>query len=117
MTVRTLTLLVAVAVGEGGVGHFWPGEDRSRNEDDDDTDLDDEDFVDPRNLSVTRLGKSPFSRALYVTWSLTRPNRSRKSRHFAREPPPQLFGVIPVVDVATRLDDVSVDTRDPPRRL
>ncbi|GAA5946869.1 hypothetical protein JCM3765_002052 [Sporobolomyces pararoseus] len=45
------------SLGEGGIGFFWPGEDKERNEDDSD-DEDDEDFVDPRNLSVTRLGHS-----------------------------------------------------------
>lgn len=39
-------------VGEGGVGYFWPHEDAAIDEEVED----DEDLVDPRNLSVTRLG-------------------------------------------------------------
>ncbi|GAA5976485.1 hypothetical protein JCM10908_005516 [Rhodotorula pacifica] len=39
-------------LGEGAQGYFWPSEDQN----DQDADSDDEDEVDPRNLSVTRLG-------------------------------------------------------------
>lgn len=41
-----------VAVGEGGTGYFWPAEELGADEED----SDDEDALDPRNLSVTRLG-------------------------------------------------------------
>ncbi|GAA6005765.1 hypothetical protein JCM11491_004000 [Sporobolomyces phaffii] len=46
------------SLGEGGVGYFWPSEDQERDGDEDSDLEDDEDFVDPRNLSVTRLGNS-----------------------------------------------------------
>ncbi|GAA5998409.1 translation initiation factor eIF2B catalytic subunit epsilon [Rhodotorula paludigena] len=39
-------------LGEGGTGYFWPAEELGA----DDEDSDDEDALDPRNLSVTRLG-------------------------------------------------------------
>ncbi|GAA5905565.1 translation initiation factor eIF2B catalytic subunit epsilon [Sporobolomyces salmoneus] len=45
-------------LGEDGIGYFWPGEERERTGDEDSDLEDDEDFVDPRNLSVTRLGNS-----------------------------------------------------------
>ncbi|GAA6059328.1 hypothetical protein JCM10212_005908 [Sporobolomyces blumeae] len=39
-------------IGKDGVGYFWPSEDSQVDEDDED----DDDAVDPRNLTVTRLG-------------------------------------------------------------
>lgn len=40
------------AVGESSQGYLWPAEDQQ----DGDEDSDDDEEVDPRNLSVTRLG-------------------------------------------------------------
>ncbi|GAA5923079.1 hypothetical protein JCM1841_000307, partial [Sporobolomyces salmonicolor] len=45
-------LIGSASLGKDATGFFWPSEDVEKEEEDED----DEDVVDPRNLSVTRLG-------------------------------------------------------------